>query len=341
MSPSQDSRDYVSHATSSPDTQARVAFIALLQTYYFTPSRLSPILTLTPELCLGITLGARLMCLSFLFTDTQGTLIKDWDLAHPIRNKADPVHLDFELEDTEVHDQHIMKGKEVMDEDLRIPFKEARRTPLTHRIIEFAGPEYKMPTNIKLYDGTTDPEDHLSRSIGAANSGEWPMLVWCRMFQQTLDGSARGWFERLPPNSINEWADLREAFAARYSVRRACFKEPHEITKIVRKANESLTTFKERWTVETDKVPVTVNEMMERLDDFVRSEEAYASTKLPKGEVGDPHCKASVPFSRRDDRFHRNAHLGDARRADHQNSYRGRDAYLQNRGRDHRAPYPL
>ncbi|GKA57493.1 hypothetical protein Tco_0756681, partial [Tanacetum coccineum] len=85
MSPSQDSRDYVSHATSPPDTRARVAFIALSHTYYFTPSRLSPILTLTSELGPGITPGARLMCLSFLFTDTQETLIKDWDLAHSIR----------------------------------------------------------------------------------------------------------------------------------------------------------------------------------------------------------------------------------------------------------------
>nr|GEZ19507.1 reverse transcriptase domain-containing protein [Tanacetum cinerariifolium] len=102
----------------------------------------------------------------------------------------------------------------MIDEDLRNPFKEAQRTPLTRQIIEFAGPKYKMPTNIKLYDGTTDPEDHLSRFASAANSGEWPMHVWCRMFQQTLDGSARGWFECLPYDSINEWADLREAFAA-------------------------------------------------------------------------------------------------------------------------------
>nr|GEW29953.1 reverse transcriptase domain-containing protein [Tanacetum cinerariifolium] len=209
----------------------------------------------------------------------------------------------------------IAKGKEVMDEDLGKHFKDARRTPLTRRIIEFIGPEYKMPTNIKLYDGTTDPKDHLSRFASAANSGEWPMPVWCRMFQQTLDGSARGWFERLPHDNNNEWAELREAFVARYSVRRACFKEPHEITKIVRKANELLTTFKERWTVETgfimgvpevmkilsfmdsvkspelanrfsNKVPTTVNEMMERLDDFVRSEEAYARTELPKGKDG-------------------------------------------------------
>nr|GEV68733.1 reverse transcriptase domain-containing protein [Tanacetum cinerariifolium] len=55
----------------------------------------------------------------------------------------------------------------------------------------------------------------------------------------------------IPLKNINEWADLREAFAAMYSVRRACSKEPHGITQIVRKANESLTAFKERWTVET------------------------------------------------------------------------------------------
>ncbi|GKF65658.1 hypothetical protein Tco_0192175, partial [Tanacetum coccineum] len=33
--------------------------------------------------------------------------------------------------------------------------------------------------------------------------------------------------------------------------RRACYKEPHEITKVVRRANETLPAFKERWTVET------------------------------------------------------------------------------------------
>ncbi|GJR37184.1 reverse transcriptase domain-containing protein [Tanacetum coccineum] len=144
------------------------------------------------------------------------SLIKD----HNHRNKTDPICLDFKLDDTQVRDQRIVKGKEVVDEDLKKPFKEARKTPLTHRIIEFMVLEYKMPANIKL------------------------------LFQQTLDGSATGWFERLPRDNINEWADLREAFSARYSVRRACFKEPHEITKIVRKANESLTAFKERWMVE-------------------------------------------------------------------------------------------
>ncbi|GJW90418.1 reverse transcriptase domain-containing protein [Tanacetum coccineum] len=289
--------------------------------------------------------------------------------SHNQKNNGDPICLDFETEDTETQDHNIAKGKEVVDEDLRKPFNEARRTPFTRRIIEFAGPEYKMPTNIKLYDGTTDPEDHLSHFAGAANSGKWPMPVWCRMFQQTLNGPARGWFERLPQDNINEWAELRDAFAARYSVRRACFKEPYEITKIIRKANESLMAFKERWTVEagfimgvpkvmkissfmdsvkspelakrfSDKVPTTVNEMMERLDDFVRSEVAYASTELPKGETGETHRRVSLPFSGRDARPFRNIRPLESRRDDYRNNYRGRDGYHANRARDDKAPYP-
>ncbi|GJX18765.1 reverse transcriptase domain-containing protein [Tanacetum coccineum] len=242
------------------------------------------------------------------------------------KNKTDPIRLDFEEEDTTARDTRIVRGKRVVDDDLRKPFNEALKTPLTRRIIEFDGLEYKMPTNIKLYDGTPDPEDHLGRFTSAPNSGEWPMPVWCRMFQQTLDGPARGWFERLPANTINEWSDLRQACAARYSVRKACFEEPHEITKIVRRANESLTAFKERWTVEigfimgvpevmkipsfmdslkcpelvkrfSDKAPTTVNEMMRRLDDFVRSEKAFAQTELPKGKTWEQHRKSYFPLA--------------------------------------------
>ncbi|GJT05335.1 hypothetical protein Tco_0839797 [Tanacetum coccineum] len=196
------------------------------------------------------------------------SIIKD----HNKRNKTSSILLDFE-EDTAPKDNRIMKGKVVVDDDIRKPFKEALQTPLTRRIIEFAGPEYK---------------------------GQYQV--------QTLDGPARGWFERLP------------AFTSRYSVRRACFKEPHEITKIVRRDNESLMTFKDRWTVErgfimgvpkvmnissfmnslkcpelakrfSNKAPTTVDKMMMRVDDFVRSKEAFARTELPKGETGEDHRK--------------------------------------------------
>nr|GEY84103.1 hypothetical protein [Tanacetum cinerariifolium] len=63
-----------------------------------------------------------------------------------------------------------------------------------------------MPENIKLYDRTIDLEDHLSRFSSASNSGKWNMPVRCRMFQQTLDESTRGWFENLSGGSIDGWS---------------------------------------------------------------------------------------------------------------------------------------
>ncbi|GJR42587.1 reverse transcriptase domain-containing protein [Tanacetum coccineum] len=259
------------------------------------------------------------------------------------RGNVSPIRLSFDDVKDRTRDRTVVTGKEIWDADLKRPFKEAVKTPLTQRIIEFAGLEFKMPTNIKLYNGTTDPEDHLSRFSSAANSGEWPISVWCRMFQQTLNGSARGWFENLSRESIDGWVELRQQFTTRFSTRRACFKHPTEITKIVRKANETLVAFKERWIVETgfitgvpevmkissfmdahkcpelakrysDKVPRTMDVMMTRVDDFVRSEEAFTSMELPKGEAYKALKKSSGPVSRREDQFHRGGYGVDRRR---------------------------
>ncbi|GKG37831.1 hypothetical protein Tco_0457054, partial [Tanacetum coccineum] len=80
--------------------------------------------------------------------------------------------------------------------------------------------------------------------------------------------------------------------------------------------------------------------MMERLDDFVRSEVAYASTDLPKGETGETHHRVSIPFSERDARPFQNIRPMESRMDDYRNNYKGRDGYRANKARDDRAPYP-
>nr|GEV50104.1 ribonuclease H-like domain-containing protein [Tanacetum cinerariifolium] len=125
--------------------------------------------------------------------------------------------------------------------------------------------------------------------------------------------------------------DLKSRFKETILDKRACFKDSTEITKIVRKANETLMTFKEGWTVETgfildvpkimkislfmdahkcselakhysNKVPKTVDDMMVRLDDFMRSEEALANFELPKGRFSESSRKLSGTYNRREDR---------------------------------------
>nr|GEY90753.1 reverse transcriptase domain-containing protein [Tanacetum cinerariifolium] len=61
----------------------------------------------------------------------------------------------------------------------------------------------------------------------------------------------------------------------------------------------------------SDKVPKMLDEMMVRLDDFVRSEEAVANTELPKGEVSEALKKLAGPVSKRGVRFHRGGYGAD------------------------------
>nr|GEX66098.1 reverse transcriptase domain-containing protein [Tanacetum cinerariifolium] len=97
------------------------------------------------------------------------------------------ISLSSNLEDIKAEGSGNVKGKTVGDADLKKPFNEALRTPLTCRIIEFAGLEYITPTNIKLYDGTTDLEDHLNRFANAAKSEEWPMLRYSDKVPQMVE----------------------------------------------------------------------------------------------------------------------------------------------------------
>ncbi|GKF38496.1 hypothetical protein Tco_0118557 [Tanacetum coccineum] len=45
---------------------------------------------------------------------------------------------------------------------------------------------------------TMDPEDHLKIYQAAAKMEHWEMPTWCHMFNSTLTGNARVWFDDIP-----------------------------------------------------------------------------------------------------------------------------------------------
>ncbi|GKE82820.1 hypothetical protein Tco_1552820, partial [Tanacetum coccineum] len=65
---------------------------------------------------------------------------------------------------------------------------------------------------VKTYDRCDDPEDHLKNFHVAAKVERWEMPTWCHMFNSTLTGSARVWFDDLPSESIDNYNDLKKAF---------------------------------------------------------------------------------------------------------------------------------
>ncbi|GJX02746.1 hypothetical protein Tco_0188662 [Tanacetum coccineum] len=65
----------------------------------------------------------------------------------------------------------------------------------------------------------------------------------------------------------------------------------------------------------SDSIPKTVDEMLKRVDDYLRSEEAYRNTELPRGEF--QRKDTTVQWVQRNDRGQRFPHGNNRRRSEH------------------------
>ncbi|GJX04791.1 reverse transcriptase domain-containing protein [Tanacetum coccineum] len=102
-----------------------------------------------------------------------------------------------------------------------------------------------MPNHVKTYDGSGDPEDHLKLFQSAAKTEGRAMPTWCHMFNSTLTGNARVWFDKLPKESIDSYEDLRTAFRENYLQQTKHIKDPVEIHHIKQRDGESTEDFME------------------------------------------------------------------------------------------------
>ncbi|GKD95222.1 hypothetical protein Tco_1375059 [Tanacetum coccineum] len=91
------------------------------------------------------------------------------------------------------------------------------------------GQRIRMPSHVKTYKGSEDPEDRLKIFQAAAKVERWAMPTWCHMFNSTLTRNARVWFDDLPPEFIDSYDDLKETFLANYLQQKKCIKDPVRI----------------------------------------------------------------------------------------------------------------
>ncbi|GKA13878.1 reverse transcriptase domain-containing protein [Tanacetum coccineum] len=76
------------------------------------------------------------------------------------------------------------------------------------------------------------------------------MPTWCHMFNSTLTGNARVWFDKLPRESIDSYEDLRTTFRENYLQQTKHIKNPVEIHHIKQREGESTGDFMERYKAE-------------------------------------------------------------------------------------------
>nr|GEW57588.1 reverse transcriptase domain-containing protein [Tanacetum cinerariifolium] len=201
------------------------------------------------------------------------------------------------------------RHKSTDEDDLTKPWMCEEEDPFTPRIRNFkSSRRTRMPNNVKTYDGTGDPEDHVKNFQAASQVERWAMPTWCHMFNSTLIGATRVWFDELPPENINSYKDLKAAFLAYFMQQNKYVKDPVEIHNIKQKDGETIEDFMERFKVETGRmkgapecirisgfmhevnnpeltkrlnehVPKTMEEMMITTTAFIRGEAAAASKK--------------------------------------------------------------
>nr|GEV92560.1 reverse transcriptase domain-containing protein [Tanacetum cinerariifolium] len=102
---------------------------------------------------------------------------------------------------------------------------------------------YPNHGHIKTYDENEDQEDHLKIFQAAAKMERWAMPTWYHMFNSTLIGNSRVWFDDLPKESIDSYDDLRKAFLENYLQQKKCIKDPIEIHNIKQRDGESMKEF--------------------------------------------------------------------------------------------------
>ncbi|GJY87358.1 reverse transcriptase domain-containing protein [Tanacetum coccineum] len=195
------------------------------------------------------------------------------------------------------------------DEDMSRPWRRQKVDAFTRRISDFSeDKKRRMPANVKTYDGTGDPDDHLKIFESAATIENWPQPVWCHMFNSTLVGNARNWFSKLPRRSIDGFEELRRAFRLNFTQRKKCAKNPVELARVKQRQGESTSAYVERYKDEcihvkacpeilkisgfmnginnpklikrlNDRVPQTFDELMKRTRSFIQGEAAAADSR--------------------------------------------------------------
>ena len=121
-------------------------------------------------------------------------------------------------------------------------------------------PKFKMPS-LDLYDGTRDPFDHIATFKTTMHLQGVPDEITCRAFPITLKGPVRVWFNKIPPNFVSSFEELRKLFVNNFIVGQRHKRSSSSLLTIKQGENESLWSFITRFNREA----LSVDEVDDKL----------------------------------------------------------------------------
>ncbi|XP_074314745.1 uncharacterized protein LOC141649981 [Silene latifolia] len=132
-------------------------------------------------------------------------------------------------------------------------------SPFVDDIALVGVPKGCVPPAMTLYDGTTDPLDHINhykqKMMAITATGSLKEACMCKGFGSTLSGAALQWFVSLPNRSITCFADLVNAFHQQFASSRRTEKQTSDLYRIVQGPEEATRDFLNRFNREKVAIP--------------------------------------------------------------------------------------
>ncbi|XP_038698571.1 uncharacterized protein LOC119996119 [Tripterygium wilfordii] len=172
-------------------------------------------------------------------------------------------------------------------------------SPFSDRIVSVEMPKKFHLPNMRSFDGTSDPDDHMAqyrqRMLTLTVSRESREACMCKAFGCCLTGPALQWFINLPNASISSFAQLTDLFIEQFASSRRLPKASDDLYKIRRGSEESLRSYIGRFLAEKVLIPscnveTTVTAFRKGLSP---SDELYKElTKFPCTNMEDALARA-------------------------------------------------
>ncbi|GFZ09317.1 hypothetical protein Acr_20g0011250 [Actinidia rufa] len=156
--------------------------------------------------------------------------------------------------------------------------------------------KFKLPTQLGIYEGKTDPMDHLDSYKILMPLQGCSDEVMCKAFSATLKGPARSWFRKLSPGTIDSFGELSRLFVANFMSCRNRQKNASHLFTIHQKETESLKDFVKRFNQAILEVEDPSDKS--KADKYIAAEELAEAKRRRRGK--DDH-KRKEPDTRRND----------------------------------------
>ncbi|KAL0456210.1 UNVERIFIED_CONTAM: hypothetical protein Slati_0960200 [Sesamum latifolium] len=162
------------------------------------------------------------------------------------------------------------------------PTEEQAGIPFTEEVMADELPVNCRTTVIAEYDGTTDPQEHLSRFENAALLHRYTNGIKCRVFVTTFARAAQQWFNKLPSATIGKGRRITERLPIK--VQHAALEVPSATQEVKASAFAQGLTDGDFFKSLAKKPATKFDVLLARAAKYINMEDVQASKREGRGE---------------------------------------------------------